>query len=441
MNTVNICLHDIFGVAVKCEVIFDPEDTPFANGAALAVSRSCSVWLDAEGQGCATLLPGNYIVRFSGITSNTDTLHILVPEAEGDYRLTDLVVADAGGSSGGEETVHTIPWDQVTGKPALEPALGKPDTDGKVLSSTAAGVRSWVPLPVAGSGGSPTLTPQIAYIEITGDDATAAIGNPKKPFSSAQAAYNAAFAISNNTLLQFGLGNWSINVTDADWPSRISIAGPGKWASVNVGCTLTVTFANGTDGVPGTNATVTDNGDGTYSLGDTNTLGTAPTNARSGIIEDALGESISLSVTLGAGGAGAANGSAVQGPDGQWYGNEVGVQHGADASNVTLINCFLPNGFSTAAAGGSGGPHIYQGGQNGVGAPGAMPSLTLNGGSITDATINVTTYPGADPNNQGGDLTNGGTINFWGVTYRSVVNNGGTFNDNGYNRVQSYTKP
>lgn len=39
-----------------------------------------------------------------------------------------------------------------------EPALGAPDTDGKVLSSTAAGVRSWVTM----SGSSGPVSPVIA---------------------------------------------------------------------------------------------------------------------------------------------------------------------------------------------------------------------------------------------------------------------------------------
>ena len=91
MSTVHICLNDIFGVAVACEVIFYPGDTPFFNGAALAVSGARSIRLDAEGNGSVTLLPGRYAVRFSGITSNTDTLLILVPNEEGDYQLSELI--------------------------------------------------------------------------------------------------------------------------------------------------------------------------------------------------------------------------------------------------------------------------------------------------------------------------------------------------------------
>ena len=91
MSTVHICLNDILGVAVACEVIFYPGDTPFFNGAALAVSGARSIRLDAEGNGSVTLLSGRYTVRFSGIISNTDTLLIQVPNDEEDYPLSELI--------------------------------------------------------------------------------------------------------------------------------------------------------------------------------------------------------------------------------------------------------------------------------------------------------------------------------------------------------------
>ncbi len=91
MSTVHICLNDIFGVAVACEVIFYPGDTPFINGAALAVSGARSIRLDAGGNGEVALLPGRYTVRFLGITGNTDALQILVPREEGVYQLAELV--------------------------------------------------------------------------------------------------------------------------------------------------------------------------------------------------------------------------------------------------------------------------------------------------------------------------------------------------------------
>lgn len=91
MSTVHICLKDIFDVAVACNVIFYPEDTPFFSGSALAVSGAHSILIDADGTGSVTLLPGRYTVRFAKITGNTDTLIILVPNEEGVYELPDLI--------------------------------------------------------------------------------------------------------------------------------------------------------------------------------------------------------------------------------------------------------------------------------------------------------------------------------------------------------------
>ena len=91
MSTVHICLNDIFGVAVACEVIFYPGDTPFSNGTAMAVSGSRSIRLDAGGNGSVALQPGRYAVRFSGITGNTDTLLIQVPNDDDVYPISELI--------------------------------------------------------------------------------------------------------------------------------------------------------------------------------------------------------------------------------------------------------------------------------------------------------------------------------------------------------------
>ena len=93
MSNVHICLKDILGVAVKCEVIFYPGDTPFQNGTALAVSGRRSLWLGDDGTGSATLAAGRYTVRFGGLTGNTDTLIIEVPNDGATYELTALICA------------------------------------------------------------------------------------------------------------------------------------------------------------------------------------------------------------------------------------------------------------------------------------------------------------------------------------------------------------
>lgn len=96
MSTVNISLIDIFGMAIACDVIFKPADTPFINGGSLTVSGSKSVRLDATGNGSTALQPGRYAVTFSGITSNADILYITVPAGDGTYAFTTLIGWGAG---------------------------------------------------------------------------------------------------------------------------------------------------------------------------------------------------------------------------------------------------------------------------------------------------------------------------------------------------------
>ena len=95
MSTVHISLRDILGAAVSCNVAFKPADTPFADGDTMTVSGSRSVRVNSSGIGRATLEPGQYTVRFLGIPGNTDTLSIVVPEAELDYSLTELLASGA----------------------------------------------------------------------------------------------------------------------------------------------------------------------------------------------------------------------------------------------------------------------------------------------------------------------------------------------------------
>jgi hypothetical protein len=45
-----------------------------------------------------------------------------------------------------------LDWNKIVNAPAFEPALGNPDADGYLLSSTITGIRSWI-APAAGSGG------------------------------------------------------------------------------------------------------------------------------------------------------------------------------------------------------------------------------------------------------------------------------------------------
>ena len=96
MSTVQISLRDIFGVAVSCDVIFKPSETPIIDGVALTVSGPRSVRVNSSGIGSTTLQPGRYSVRFLGIPGNTDGLSIIVPDTDLTYSLTELVGTGVG---------------------------------------------------------------------------------------------------------------------------------------------------------------------------------------------------------------------------------------------------------------------------------------------------------------------------------------------------------
>ena len=196
MSTVHISLHDIFGVAAACEVIFRPADTPTVSGMTLTVSGSRSIRLEADGTKSVWLQPGRYSVRFLGITSNADTLSITVPNDQRDYNLTALINAgalvvtpapdylsreanladvkdraaafgaikqeasvqasgviriatqqevDTGTDTASCVTPYALANDARWG--TKEPVLSNPQTHGEVLTSTPGGDRGWMKLP------------------------------------------------------------------------------------------------------------------------------------------------------------------------------------------------------------------------------------------------------------------------------------------------------
>lgn len=108
-----------------------------------------------------------------------------------------------------------------------------------------------------GGGGASIVTPSIAYVETTGDDATAEIGNPAKPFETAQAAYDAIVALEQQAELSLGVGGWDINL-DSSWSSYCQVVrGRGGYdpLSTNYLTRLTIyatpSSVGNADGVPG----------------------------------------------------------------------------------------------------------------------------------------------------------------------------------------------
>jgi len=100
-----------------------------------------------------------------------------------------------------------------------------------------------------------------AFVMSGGDDATGVVGDPSRPFVTAQAAFNAALALPGDRVLRFGPGYFGGIILGADWPERIRLAGAG--ATVSFLCGITGT---GTPGAPGANETsgspATPGGDG-----------------------------------------------------------------------------------------------------------------------------------------------------------------------------------
>lgn len=122
------------------------------------------------------------------------------------------------------------------------------------------------------------------YIDAGGDNASAEIGNPSKPYSTAQAAFDAALAGTGNYLLKFGVGSFgTIVVPTGGWPSRIAISGCGYYVSRLTGITATGAIgANGTSGASptpgvagGSAKAVSIRSDGTINIGVLNCSGGA----------------------------------------------------------------------------------------------------------------------------------------------------------------------
>jgi hypothetical protein len=106
--------------------------------------------------------------------------------------------------------------------------------DNYVLTADGAGGAAWE------VSGAPITGTGLAYVRTGGDNSTAVIGNPSKPYSTGQAAWNA-----NATSFDFGPGSFSIDAAfgSGGYSLPIYVQGAGISAS-----TLTFTW-RGEDGV------------------------------------------------------------------------------------------------------------------------------------------------------------------------------------------------
>lgn len=265
-------------------------------------------------------------------------------------------------------------------------------------------------------GGSAISMTRTLYIDAAGDNASAEIGNPSRPFQTAQAAFDAALVGAGNYLLKFGVGSFgTIVVPTGGWPSRIAISGCGYSVSRLTGITATGAIgANGTSGASptpgaagGAAKAVSIRSDGTINIGVLNCSGGA-----GGGGGGYAGISASDGIPGGVGGVGGAggNGGAVEivgvvydeirndggagGPGGSgqpgypgsvenWTPGGAGGDGGAGGNpgvrgRLTMHHCFctlagggqINSTHGQVGAGGAGGDAGYDIGA-GTGAPGA----------------------------------------------------------------------
>jgi len=131
-------------------------------------------------------------------------------------------------------------------------------TQAEAEAGTEAGLRSFSPLRVAqaiaalgGGGGASISTPHVAYVQTSGNDSTAAIGDPSKPYLTAQAAYNALLPTITGGVtgtIFCGVGDHGSITCDATagWPAGLYLAGfPGSSLTA-------ITQPDGTPGDAGT---------------------------------------------------------------------------------------------------------------------------------------------------------------------------------------------
>jgi hypothetical protein len=89
-----------------------------------------------------------------------------------------------------------------------------------------------------GGGGGIIFNPAVAYVQTNGDDGTAEIGNPAKPYLTAQAAFDAGarnfqFGVGINDVINYGVTG-ATNASVTMYVSGQGVGASGSILSVNV---------------------------------------------------------------------------------------------------------------------------------------------------------------------------------------------------------------
>lgn len=242
-----------------------------------------------------------------------------------------------------------------------------------------------------GGSGSSISTPRVLYVETTGNNGTAVVGDPSKPYATAQAAFDAALALTGNYLLKLGVGSFSVTTTSV-WPSRIAVSGAGRKHSLltldtsnNVvlcsDMTVDVTInATGAAGSAGGTGNAPGGAGGTGGTGDT-----GPYIELHGV----YGRITTIGGDGGTGGNGGDGGGVIIGG----IGGDGGT--GGTGGPVLAVDCALEYLNSYGGAGGNGGDGGMDGGAGGgglgnSGASGAGGTVSFYHSRVGD--LNCDTY-------------------------------------------------
>jgi hypothetical protein len=220
--------------------------------------------------------------------------------------------------------------------------------------------------------------PGVAYVRTDGDNDTAEIGNPAKPYETAQAAWVALKALHNNTndahVFNIGFGEFDLDLTLTEIAAgyELFVTGEGGSVSSILNITNSEAAADGLPGAPGSGGSdgvdypvdYPDFGGNAEPGGTGNPGGSGSPLAMALTISSNQSVLVNLSVSGGSGGEGGQGGQGGQGGDGYVIGGTAGVGGdggvGGSGGNITgtltLAGVVANLAELSPGLGGSGGP-------------------------------------------------------------------------------------